>query len=65
LQTKTGIEVYRQADAARRLKVSRQRVGQMIREGLLSYCDEDGFRLVTAESIRAAQAKLRRLFVSR
>ena len=61
MQTKTGIEVYRQADAARRLKVSRQRIGQMIRDGELSYCDEDGFRLVTAESIRTAQAKMNRL----
>lgn len=58
MKTRTGIEVYRQADAARRLKVSRQRVGQMIREGLLSTCDEDGFRLVTSESVREAQAKL-------
>jgi len=58
LKTRTGIEVYRQADAARRLKVSRQRVGQMIREGLLSTCDEDGFRLVTSESVREVQSKM-------
>jgi len=61
LQTRTGIDVYRQADAARRLKVSRQRIAQLIAEGQLHYVDEDGFRLVTAESIRMVQAKMNKL----
>ena len=61
IQTRSGIEVYRQSDAARRLKVTRQRIGQMIRDGVLSYVDEDGFRLVTAESLRKAQASRHRV----
>jgi len=58
LKTRTGIEVYRQADAARRLGVKRQRVGQLINEGELHTFKEDGFRLVTAESIRDYMAKV-------
>ncbi len=61
MQTRSGIEVYRQADAARRLKVTRQRIQQMIVAGELHYVDQDGFRLVTAESLRVAQAKRNRL----
>jgi predicted XRE-type DNA-binding protein len=58
LKTRTGIEVYRQADAARRLKVKRQRVGQLINEGKLHTVDEDGFRLVTALSLREVMQEL-------
>lgn len=61
MQTRSGVEVYRQADAARRLKVTRQRIQQMIVAGELAYVDQDGFRLVTADSLRAAQQKRNRL----
>jgi len=61
LQTKSGVEVYRQADAARRLKVSRQRVYQMMREGKLAYVDQDGYRYVTADSLRQEQMRLNSL----
>lgn len=61
LQTKTGVEVYRQADAARRLGVSRTTINRMLLRGELHWVDEDGFRLVTSESLRAAQERMRRL----
>lgn len=60
IQTRSGIEVYRQADAARRLKVTRQRIQQMILAGELAYVDEDGFRLVCADSMRTCVEKRRR-----
>jgi hypothetical protein len=56
LKTLSGVEVYRQADCARRLKISRARVSQLIREGGLAYVDQEGFRLITAESMKAYQA---------
>lgn len=62
LQTRSGVEVYRQADAARRLKVTRQRIQQMIVAGELAYVDQDGFRLVTADSLRVAREKRNKLF---
>ncbi len=58
MQTATGVEVYRQADAARKLKVTRGRVSQMIRAGELAYVDEAGFRLVCADSLKARLAKI-------
>lgn len=61
MQTKSGVEVYRQADAARRLGVSRTTINRMLLRGELHWVDEDGFRLVTSESLRAAQERLRRL----
>ena len=61
MQTSTGVEVYRQADAARRLKVTRARVSQMIRDGELAYVDEEGFRLVTADSLRIKQQQMFKL----
>lgn len=61
MQTRSGVEVYRQADAARRLKVSRQRILQMIHEGQLATVDEDGFRLVTGESLRVVQQRTNKL----
>lgn len=63
IQTRSGVEVYRQADAARTLKVSRGRIAQMIAEGKLSYVDQDGFRLVTAESLRLAQREMNPLLI--
>ncbi len=56
MQTRTGVEVYRQADAARRLGVTRGRIAQMIASGELAYVREDGFRLVCADSLRKAQS---------
>jgi hypothetical protein len=61
MQTRSGVEVYRQADAARRLKVSRTTITRMIRSGELATVDQDGFRLVTSESLRVAQAKRNKL----
>lgn len=61
IQTRAGVPVYRQADAARRLKVTRQRIHQMILEGELHTVDEDGFRLVTSESLVAAQQRMNKL----
>jgi len=61
MQTRSGVEVYRQADAARRLGVSRTTITRMLRRGELHWVDEAGFRLVTSESLRAAEERLRRL----
>lgn len=61
MRTKSGVEVYRQADAARRLNVSRTTITRMIGCGQLHTVDQDGYRLVTSESLREAQAKRNRL----
>jgi hypothetical protein len=60
LQTSTGVEVYRQADAARKLGVTRGRVSQMLRAGELAYVDQEGFRLVTADSLRERERKMKK-----
>ena len=60
MQTATGVEVYRQADAARKLGVTRGRVSQMLRAGELAYVDQEGFRLVTADSLRELERKMKK-----
>jgi predicted XRE-type DNA-binding protein len=60
LQTATGVEVYRQADAARKLGVTRGRISQMLRAGELAYVDQEGFRLVTADSLRERERKMKK-----
>jgi predicted XRE-type DNA-binding protein len=52
--------VYRQADAARKLGVTRGRVSQMLRAGELAYVDQEGFRLVTADSLRERERKMKK-----
>jgi hypothetical protein len=61
VQTNSGVEVYRQADAARKLKVTRGRIAQMLTSGELAYVDQDGFRLVTADSLRRKQEQMNKL----
>ena len=61
MQTNSGVDVYRQADAARKLKVTRGRIAQMLMSGELHWVDQDGFRYVTAESIRTVQERRNRV----
>ena len=49
------------SEVAAELGVSRTTVNRMLLRGELHWVDEDGFRLVTSESLRAAQERMRRL----